>query len=115
LSKGTHVILDCYGVPSDVCLDDKRLLQTVVRAANLSGATIINTSRYRFGHNSPPGCTIFVMLDESHVSVHTYAEEGKMAIDVFTCGDNTDGRAIAEQLKKELQLDSCEEKQFDRF
>lgn len=115
MSKGTHVILDCFGVSSDVCLDDKLLLQIVVRAAESGGATIINTSRYRFGHNSPPGCTVFVMLDESHISVHTYADEGRMAIDVFTCGNNTDGRAIVEQLKKELQLDSCEEKQFNRF
>ena len=110
-----HVILDCFDVSRDVCLDDKRLLEIIVQAAKSNNATIINTSRYRFGYDSPPGCTVFVMLDESHVSVHTYAEEGKMAIDVFTCGDNTDGRAIAEQLKKELQLDSCEEKQFDRF
>jgi len=115
LNKGTHFILDCYGVSSDVCYDDKQLLETVVKATKSGGATIINTSRYRFGHDSPPGCTVFVMLDESHVSVHTYAEEGKMAIDIFTCGNNTDGRAIAEKLKKELQLDSCEEKQFDRF
>ena len=109
-----HIILDCYGVSRDVCLDDKRLLETVVRAANSSGATIINTSRYRFGHDSPPGCTVFVMLDESHVSVHTYADVGKMAIDVFTCGD-TDAQAIAERLKTQLELNDCVEKMIERF
>lgn len=114
MSKGTHVILDCYGVPPDVCLDDKRLLETVVRAAKSSHATIINTSRYRFGHNSPPGCTVFVMMDESHVSVHTYAEEGEIAIDVFTCG-NTNAQAIVEHLKTQLELKSYTEKTLERF
>lgn len=114
MSKGTHVILDCYDVPRDVCLDDKHLLETVIRVASNGGATIINTSRYRFGHNSPPGCTIFVMMDESHISVHTYAEEKKMAIDVFTCG-NADAHAIAAQLKTELDLSECEEHTLKRF
>ncbi|MHC4478102.1 MAG: adenosylmethionine decarboxylase [Planctomycetota bacterium] len=114
MAKGMHVILDCYGVASDVCLDDKKLLETVVRVARAQGSTIINTSRYHFGHDSPPGCTVFVMLDESHVSVHTYANEGKMAIDVFTCGD-TDASAVAEQLKSELGLERVEQQSLERF
>lgn len=114
MSKGTQVILDCYGVPPDVCLNDKQLLETVVNAAKSNGATIINTSRYRFGHDSPPGCTVFVMMDESHISVHTYADEGKMAIDVFACG-NTDVQAIADRLKADLQIKTCDQKKLDRF
>jgi S-adenosylmethionine decarboxylase proenzyme len=109
-----HVILDCYGVSSDLCLDDKALLETLVRATKANGGTIINTSRYHFGHDSPPGCTVFVMLDESHVAVHTYAGEGKMAIDVFTCG-NTDAQAIAEQIKADLKLKEFEEQSLKRF
>ncbi len=114
MSKGMHVILDCFGVSRDVCLDDKRLLEMVTQAAKSQNATIINTSRYHFGHNSPPGCTVFVMLDESHISVHTYADQGKMAIDVFTCG-NTDAQAIADQLKAQLGLDNYTEKAIERF
>lgn len=114
MSKGMHVILDCYGVSSKTCLDDKRLLEMVVRAIESHGGTIINTSRYHFGHNSPPGCTVFVMMDESHVSVHTYADEGKMAIDVFTCGD-TNAQGIAEQLKADLKPEKLEEQSLDRF
>jgi S-adenosylmethionine decarboxylase len=109
-----HVILDCYGVPRDVCLDDRKLLETIVHVTRDRGATIINTSRYHFGHDSPPGCTVFVMLDESHVSVHTYADEGKMAIDVFTCG-GTDAEAIAGQLKSELGLQQTQERSLERF
>ncbi|UCD59083.1 MAG: S-adenosylmethionine decarboxylase, partial [Candidatus Hydrogenedentota bacterium] len=93
---------------------DKALLETLVRATKAHGGTIINTSRYHFGHNSPPGCTVFLMLDESHVAVHTYADQGKMAIDVFTCG-NTDAQAIARQIKADLKLKEFEEQSFARF
>lgn len=114
MSKGTHVIMDCYSVPSDVCLDDKRLLEIVVGAAKSNGATIINTSRYHFGHDSPPGCTVFAMMDESHISVHTYADEGKMAIDVFACG-NTDAKAIANKIKADLGLRGYKQRISQRF
>src|SRR3990172_1686267 len=86
MSKGNHLIVDVHNLSFDLLVDDKKLLETIVNAANEVGANIINQSRYHFGHNSSPGCTAFVMLDESHVSVHTYADDGKMALDVFTCG-----------------------------
>jgi S-adenosylmethionine decarboxylase proenzyme len=114
LSKGTHIIIDCYNVSSEICLDDRRLLEIAIEAVSIGGATIINTSRYHFGHNSPPGCTVFVMLDESHLSIHTYADDGKMAIDVFTCGQ-ANARVMVDFLKTQLQLTHCTEKIIERF
>ena len=114
MSKGTHVILDCEIVPADVCLDDKRLLEVAAGAALASGATVINTMRYRFGHDSPPGCAVIVMLDESHISIHTYAAEQLMAIDVFSCG-GANAELIAERIKDELRLAKCKQQTIERF
>jgi S-adenosylmethionine decarboxylase len=114
LSRGYHILLDCYDVPHSVCTDDKRLLQIAAKAAQVGGATVINTMRYRFGHNSPAGCAVLVMLDESHISIHTYADEGKMAIDAFTCG-SADTRAVIEYIKKRLCLRNYVEKEMERF
>ncbi len=114
MSKGTHIILDCFDIPREVCLDDKYLLETAVKAVNAGGATVINTIRYRFGHESPAGCAVIIMLDESHITLHTYADEGMMAIDVFTCG-TTDSRIIMEYLIKEIKITNCIEKQIERF
>ncbi|MBE7558909.1 adenosylmethionine decarboxylase [bacterium] len=92
-AKGFHVILDIAGVPAQVCEDDKGILDLLVRAATEAGTNVINSCRYHFGHNSPPGCTCFVMLDESHISAHSYADLGLLAIDVFTCGDTAESKA----------------------
>ncbi len=114
MSIGTHIILDCYDVPRSTCLDDKYLLKAAVEAATAAGANIINTMRYRFGHDSPPGCCIIVMLDESHISIHTYADKEIIAIDVFTCGETCADRAIL-SLKGALSLRNCVERKFGRF
>jgi S-adenosylmethionine decarboxylase len=36
----------------------------------------------------PQGVTIVSLLAESHISIHTWPEEGKAACDVYTCGDS---------------------------
>ncbi len=103
MNKGNHLIVDVHNMDFNVLVDDKLLLQTIVNAANEAGANIINQSRYRFGHNSSPGCTAFIMLDESHVSIHTYADDGKMALDVFTCGA-TSCETILESVCRQLGI-----------
>jgi S-adenosylmethionine decarboxylase len=40
----------------------------------------------------PNGCTILILLSESHLSIHTYPEEEFAAIDCYTCGKDVDPR-----------------------
>lgn len=115
MSKGAHLIIDCKGLPFELCVDDKKLLETLTEAALTNGLNIITTSRYRFGHNSPPGCTVFIMLDESHISIHTYADQGQMAIDIFTCGEKVNGKKIFETVKNKLQINNFKLKKIERF
>lgn len=103
MSKGKHLIIDISGVSSDICLNDKLVLNTMADAAKKAGATVISTNRYKFGQDSPPGFTAVVILDESHISCHTYADLGLMAMDVFTCG-NTDPKDVFDIIKETLEL-----------
>lgn len=103
MHKGQHLLIDCREVSRDLCLDDKLLLKAMAEAAEEAGSTVISQVRYKFGIDSPPGCTAIVMLDESHCSAHTYADLGLIAMDVFTCGA-TDPRRIWENLRARLGL-----------
>ena len=38
--------------------------------------------------------SILIALNESHVAVHTYADEGMLAVDIFTCGDKANSEGI---------------------
>jgi S-adenosylmethionine decarboxylase len=114
LSKGQHLLIDCAGVPRALCLDDRRLLETLAAAATLAGSTVISQIRYHFGADSPPGCTAIVMLDESHCSVHTYADAGLMAFDVFTCG-RTDPHAVWSHIRSQLGIEAASIRDVPRF
>lgn len=111
---GKHLIIDCRNVPKEICSDDKNFLDIMEKAAIGAGATVISKIRYRFGYNSPPGFTCVVMLDESHISAHSYSDLGTMAIDIFTCG-NTDPEDVLNIIMKEVYLGDTTIKKIDRF
>ena len=114
MAKGRHILIDCTDVPIEVCSDDQKVLKAMAKAAELAGATVISQVRYRFGHNSAPGFTAAILLDESHCTAHSYADEGLMAIDIFTCG-TTDPNDVLHYLKQELDLGNMQVQECERF
>jgi S-adenosylmethionine decarboxylase len=64
-----------------------------VLAANAAGATIVDVIYKKF---EPQGLTILIMLEESHLSIHTYPEHGFVAFDCYTCSYLTQpGEAVS--------------------
>ena len=114
LHKGQHLLADCRNVSQKLCLDDQLVLEVMARAAQRAGSKVISQIRYKFGEDSPPGFAAIVMLDESHCSAHTYAEEGLIAMDIFTCG-GTDPREVFRYIREELDLGDVSIKEFARF
>lgn len=58
--------------------------QQIVRAA---GCTPLKFGSHCF---DPEGSSAFMILSESHLSVHTYPEHKMVFADLFTCGDQPD-------------------------
>ena len=112
--RGKHLLIDCRNVSRDLCLDDKAVLKAMASSAERAGATVISQVRYHFEHNSAPGFTAMVLLDESHCSAHSYADLGLIAMDVFTCGD-TDPRDVLMYMQEELDLGDVTIREFGRF
>lgn len=79
-----HLLYDLR--PRDpAVLDDLPFWRTLLdTAAREAGATILHVHFHRF---EPQGLTGFLLLAESHISVHTWPEGGCAAVDVFTCGE----------------------------
>lgn len=112
--KGKHLLIDCRNVSRESCLDDKAMLSAMAKASEKAGASVISQVRYHFGNNSPPGFTGIVLLDESHCSAHTYADQGLIALDIFTCG-NTDPHQVLKYIQEELDLGEVTIREVDRF
>ncbi len=114
LSRGRHLLIDCRKVSCEVCLDDKAFLSTMARACEHAGANVISQIRYRFGHDTPAGFTALCLLDESHITAHTYADAGLIAMDIFTCGE-TDPQLILQLIREEVDLGEVECREESRF
>ena len=89
----------------DLWVDDVAMLERVdpwveilLGAAREVQATVIGQQFHQF---EPRGATGFLLLAESHISVHTWPEEGLAAIDVFTCGE-MDVNSIVDWLRDRL-------------
>jgi len=95
---GKHLLLEVYDVDFNVLNDEKTLQKVMVKGIERAKMTILNIFSHSF---TPQGCTIVICLSESHVSCHTWPENGCIAIDVYTCGEGNP-KVIALELLKYL-------------
>jgi len=72
---------------------EETLHSWLVEAAEKSGSTILKRVDWRF---EPQGYTSLLLLQESHISCHTWPEHGYVAIDIFSCSRRGDVRGAAE-------------------
>ena len=108
---GKHCILELYECDA-FKLNDEAFIRTIITtAAKMAGATLLNLITHRF---EPQGVTGLALLAESHISIHTWPENGYAAVDVFTCGDHTMPNRACEILRKELLAKSFSLKSFQR-
>ena len=96
---GKHCILELYDCDHSKLDDEAFLRTTITTAAKRAGATLLNLITHRF---EPQGVTGLALLAESHISIHTWPENGYAAVDVFTCGDHTMPESACEHLRTEL-------------
>jgi S-adenosylmethionine decarboxylase proenzyme len=84
---GTQVVLDLYECASDELDNIDWVNATMIEAARVAGATIIDVVFHKF---SPWGISGVVVISESHLAIHIWPERSYAAIDVFTCGNSVD-------------------------
>lgn len=56
----------------------------------------------------PGGVSGFVMIAESHISIHTFAKRGFATIDVYTCQDKLDKKLVILYFKNALEFKEIE-------
>lgn len=83
-SMGRHLLLEVYDVKAELLNDSKALQNVMKTGIERANMTILNIFSHCF---TPQGCTVVMALAESHVSCHTWPENGCIAIDVYTCGE----------------------------
>ncbi len=92
---GKQVLIDVKNVNSDklkTIEDIKPFMDKVVEVLKLN---VVGECSHQFKKdNNPHGVTMVYLLSESHLSIHTFVDEGKITIDLFTCDVSLEDRMI---------------------
>lgn len=85
---GHHLLIDVSSIEEIEAIANldymKLLLIDIVEQLKLN---VLNIICHQF---TPYGCSICYLLQESHMTIHTYPEYNSFSFDLYTCNLNTD-------------------------
>ncbi len=99
---GKHLIVDAYGIDYKKLKDQrsiKKLLKDLPKIFKMRPLGKAALEKVKSDQYPDWGVSGFQMLYESHISLHTWPEEGYVAMDLYSCKD-FDDKAIAQYLKE---------------
>ncbi|MBO8166129.1 MAG: S-adenosylmethionine decarboxylase proenzyme [Thermotogae bacterium] len=99
---GRHLVAEFYECSPETLDDLDHVVKSMREAAEVAGATIVDSSFHRF---LPHGISGVVVIAESHLTIHTWPEYGYAAVDLFTCGDEVNPWKAFEYLRIKLEAE----------
>lgn len=111
LKLGEHFIFDLSDCNHEILMDSERARSLFGQAVRESGLTVVDEGFYKF---SPHGFTCFLLLAESHASLHAWPEYDYCAIDLFTCAIGKDMMPLIQHIKAALGADNFSLRKIDR-
>ncbi len=82
---GKHVLIELYNCDVEIIKNHEMIQEIMNEAAKVAGCTIVNSLFHKF---NPYGVSGAVIVQESHLTIHTWPEYGYVAIDIFVCGND---------------------------
>jgi len=107
---GTELIVDLWEPGAVDLTDPGQVREAILKAAVASRSSVVRSSCHR---TDVGGVSAFVLLKESHISIHTWPDRGYVAVDAFTCG-NTDCRAAVREIERIFEPRRVEIRAVDR-
>lgn len=110
---GEHLTVDGYGGAFEK-LDDKDLVLKCLNELpeKIGMKKFAEPSMYRAEANDkkdPGGWTGFVVVQESHISIHTFPARGFISADVYTCKNGLDVEFVLDYFKNAFELQDIEQ------
>lgn len=104
-TESRHLLVEYHGCDTAILNDRHAIEALLVRAAKAANTSVVASVFHRF---TPQGVSGVVVIEESHLSVHTWPEKGYAAVDFYTCGDGNPELAH-ETLVEGLKPQRCEQ------
>ena len=107
---GVHLMLDGVFEPplgeeeiTEILLD----LPSEIDMKILAGPMVVR------GSEENPGWTGFVIIDKSHIAIHTFEEGSRVSMDVFSCRP-FDGEMVLRYINERISLKNCNTRFVER-
>ncbi len=83
---GKQILIDVKNIARDKSITVDHIESFMDKVVEELKLNVISKCSHRFARdNLPYGVTMIYLLSESHLSIHTFVDEGKVTIDLFTC------------------------------
>lgn len=110
---GPHLTLDLYSCDESILNDEEFIFNFLNELPEMIGMHKISLPQVTKYHGRPGsfdkgGISAFVLIAESHISIHTFVEQKHAFIDIFSCNDFD-----LEKAEKHI-MDSFNPKKIDR-
>ena len=109
-THGRHLLVDYWGCAQDQLADIAYLENLMRTAAEAIQATVVQSTFHAF---APHGVSGVVLIEESHLSIHTWPEAGYAAVDCYTCGGGDLQQAL-DVIRSELGAEHFEMRLVER-
>lgn len=117
---GEHIIIDAYGCTfeslnnMELCFDILNNLADLAEMKKLTTPYVVKAEgNETLGGKDPGGYSGFLMIMESHISLHTFAKRGFVTIDLYSCKTFKHDK-ILDYIKKVFQPKDLDILKFDR-
>ena len=82
----------------------KPLMEKIIEELKLN---VVDECSHQFEKNNYPyGATMIYLLAESHLSIHTFVDEGKITLDLITCSLGVETEKIKSIIKDYFEVHS---------
>ena len=113
---GPHLMLDGYGCDKKKLQDLNLIYRILDELPTRIGMTkIMPPYVFKYSGLKPEdwGLSGFVLIAESHVSIHTFPEKNFVSVDIFSC-KHFDSELASAYLEKAFEMEKVEKRVLDR-
>ncbi len=97
---GKHAIIDLSGCDSEIIRNCDLIRDILIQATQIANITVLDMVEHYF---KPEGYTAVLVLEESHLSIHTWPEYNYVSIDLYSCNLQTNFQAVKDFLSDKFQ------------
>ena len=109
---GEHLMIDGYGGNFEKLNNNELILRCLDELPEKLGMKKLAKQEVYFAKGNdkkdPGGFSGFVVIEESHVSIHTFPARGFITADVYTCKNGMDNDFIITYFKEQFELKDVE-------